>query len=200
MKQTAIHYVLGFLIAAVLSGCGGENNVLWKDVELLQQENSELSMQVQTLQAQNTQMARQVDSLSGLKKETRLQTLDTLESIHLNKRTGVYDLDEDGSVETLAVYVEPRDSAQDAVKAVGRLQVALWNLNAEADKARLAEWTLEPAQLHPLWGGNIFSSYYRLTFDVSEVVSTRPEELTVKVTFIDYLSGKVVTAQTVITP
>lgn len=200
MKQAAIQYALALLTAAILGGCGGNSHALWNDVDRLQQENTALSMKVQTLQAENTQMARQVNTLAGLEKETRLQTLDTLASIGIKKRTGLYDIDEDGTAETLAVYIEPRDSAQDKVKAVGRVHVELWNLNAPPEDARLGAWTLEPEQLHKLWGGNIFSSYYRLTFDISDMMSVQPEELTVKVTFTDYLSGKVFTDQTVIRP
>jgi len=200
MTHLKFQFALAFSVMLLLAGCGAESNVLWKDVEQLKQENTDLSLKVQSLQSENTQLTEQVSTLTGLKKETRLQALDTLETIHITKRSGLYDLNEDGTKETLAVYLEPRDTAQDTVKAAGTVHVELWNLNADPERARIADWTLEPQQLQTLWGGTIFASYYRLAFDISDILSTPPTELTVKVTFTDYLSGKVMGDQLVIAP
>ena len=41
---------------------------------------------------------------------------------------------------------------------------------------------------------------YRLTFDITDKVTSFDEPLTVKVTFTDYLSGKVFKKQKVINP
>ena len=157
-------------------------------------------MQVQSLQSENKQLTEQVDTLSGLDKNIRLQDLDTLDKIHLNKRTGLYDTNEDGTKETLIVYVEPLDTAQDLIKAIGTVNIELWNLNTDVAEAKLADWTLKPDKLRKLWGGNIFASYYRLSFEVADILSGQEKELTIKVSFTDWLSGKVFRDQITITP
>lgn len=199
MKKTLVQYVLTCFFAILLTGCGGKN-VLWDDFENLKKENTDLTMQVQALQQENTQLNEQADALSGLDKEARLQDLDTLDKIRIGKRTGLYDTDNNGTDETLIVYVEPLDMAQDYVKAIGTVKVELWDLNTDPDKAKLTEWTLKPAETQKLWGGNIFASYYRLPFVITDILSGQEKELTVKVTFTDSLSGKVLRDQRTIKP
>ena len=199
MKKPRVEYVMALFAAVLLAGCGGQNNTLWDDIEALKKENTDLSMQVQTLQQENDQLNEQVDTLSVLDKNTRLQNIDTLDKIRINKRTGLYDTDENGTKETLIVYVEPLDTAQDYVKAVGTVKVELWNLNSDIVDVKLADWTLEPTETQKFWGGNIFASYYRLPFEIADILSGQEKELTVKVTFTDFFSGRVCRNQTTIT-
>ena len=44
------------------------------------------------------------------------------------------------------------------------------------------------------------TSYFRLTFDVSELLGDNEKELTVKVTFTDYITGNILRKQKVIKP
>ncbi|MBC8378784.1 MAG: hypothetical protein H8E62_06385 [Planctomycetes bacterium] len=188
-----------FTLAVVLcGGCGNGANPLLTDIDNLKSENTELSLKVESLQQENTQLAGQVNTLSALDKDVRLDSLDTLDEIRIAKRTGLYDKDKDGTRETLVVYIEPLDTTQDFIKAVGTAQVELWDLDADPAAAKLAEWSLTPEQLHPLWGGNIFAGYYRLSFPIANIVTGQAKELTVKVTFTDMLSGKVLGDQTTI--
>ena len=200
MIKRIAEYVLTLFAVILLTGCGGDNHALWNDIEGLKKENTDLSMQVQSLQQENSQLAEQAGTLSGLDKNIRLQDLDTLDKIRLNKRTGLYDTDENGTKETLMVYIEPLDTAQDFIKAIGTVNVELWNLNTDAAEAKLANWTLKPTETQKLWGGNVFAGYYRLPFEVADILSGQEKELTVKVTFTDFLSGKVFRDQTTIAP
>lgn len=180
-------------LAVMLAGCGGGSDpVLWNDIDRLKAENTELSLQVQRLEEEKSRLSGQVATLSGLDETVRLRDLDTLEKIRLGKRTGFYDQDEDGSNDTLTVYIEPLDTSQDYVKAAGLVEVQLWNLNAAPDAAKLASWSLAPEDLKEHWGGHIFASYYRLTFPVVDILTGQETELTVRVQFTDLLSGKTV--------
>ena len=154
-------------------------------------------MQIQALESENTQLTEQVNTLSTLDAAARLEALDTLDKIRIGKRTGFYDKDDNSTNETLVVYLEPLDMAQDFVKAIGAVKIQLWDLDAAANEAKPAEWTLEPADLHPTWGGTIFAGYYRIKLPL-ENFSDQKKDYTVKVTFTDYLSGKVLTDQKVI--
>ena len=181
-----------FTLAVVLcGGCGNGASPLLTDIKNLKNENTEQSLKVQSLQQENTQLAGQINTLSGLDKDVRLDSLDTLDKIRIAKRTCVL-----GG--TLLVYIEPLDTAQDYIKAVGTAQVELWDLDADPAAAKLADWSLTPEQLHPLWGGNVFAGYYRLSFPIAGILTGQEKELTVKVTFTDMLSGKVLGDQTTI--
>jgi hypothetical protein len=62
----------------------------------------------------------------------------------------------------------------------------------------LGQWKVEPDELKKLWFETLVSIYYRLTFDAVDIVDNLKEPPTVKVTFTDYLTGKVFTEQKVI--
>ena len=196
MKRRIDIFIL-IALAALLIGCGGGTKHPWDTLEKCEQENIELSLRAQALEAENDQLTEQVDTLSKLKPATRLKTLDTLDKIRIGKRTGFYDKDDDSTNETLVVYLEPTDTAHDTIKAVGQAKIELWDLNAAAGQAKLTEWTLEPEDMHNAWAGNIFDAYYRIKLPL-EISPDQKKDYTVKVSFTDYLSGKILTDQKVI--
>jgi hypothetical protein len=186
------------MVVVLLTGCGGRSQQHpWGTLKECQDQNTDLSLQIQTLQTKNDQLTEQVATLSTLDSKTRLDALDTLEKIRIGKYTDFYDKDENGTKETLIVYLEPLDTVQDTIKAIGLAKIDLWDLNASEDKAKLAEWTIEADELHTSWGGTIFASYYRIKLPL-ETTPDKQKEYTLKVTFTDYLSGKVLTSQKVI--
>lgn len=196
MKRS-IETVMVVALAVLLAGCGDETQRPWGTLKKCKQANTELSMQMEKLQAENTQLTQQAATLASLDSKDRLAALDTLATIRLGKRTGFYDKDNNRIKETLVVYLEPVDTAQDYVKAVGSVRVELWDLNVPDDNA-VAAWSLEPADLHTTWGGTIFQSYYRIKLPL-EVPLNTGKEYTLKVTFTSYPVGTVLTAQKVMT-
>jgi len=189
-----------FIIILSLTGCGGKAQQRpWSSLKECQDQNTDLSQQIQTLQANNDQLTEQVAALSTLNGKTRLAALDTLEKIRIGSYTGFYDTDENGSKESLVVYLKPIDTAQDTVKAPGQAVIELWDLNAPENDAKLKEWTVDSDQLHTAWGGTIFHSYYRIPLPLNLIPHER-KEYTLKVTFTDYLSGKVLCDQTTLAP
>jgi len=197
MKRRIDIFIL-ITLAAMLTGCSSGPKRPWNTLEDCIQANTELSMQVKNLESENTQLTEQVNTLSALDAATRLEALDTLEKVRIGKRTGFYDKDDNSTNETLVVYLEPLDTEQDFVKAVGRVDIQLWDLSEEGSKAKQAEWTLEPAELHKTWGGTIFAGYYRIKLPL-EITPNQKKDHTVKITFTDYLTGKVLTDQKVLT-
>lgn len=197
MKRRIDSFIL-IALATMLAGCSSGKKRPWDTLEACIQANTELSMRVQSLESENTQLTEQVNTLSTLDAAARLEALDTLEKIRLGKRTDFYDKDDNGTNETLVVYLEPLDAAQDFIKAIGKVNIQLWDLSVEGSKAKQAEWTLEPAELHPTWGGTIFAAYYRIKLPL-EITPDQKKEYTLKISFTDYLTGKVLTDQKVVT-
>jgi len=200
MKQRIGIFILMAMAAILPAGCGGRaQQHPWGTLKECEDQNTDLSLQIQTLQTQNDQLTEQVATLSSLNGKTRLAALDTLEKIRIGKYTGFYDSDENGTKESLVVYLEPLDTAQDTVKAPGQATIELWNLNAPENNDKLKEWTIPPDQLYAAWGGTIFHSYYRIALPL-ETAPQPQTEYTLKVTFTDYLSGKILSDQKVIQP
>lgn len=199
MERILICICVG-LLTFTLTGCNEPQSRQWDQIKQLEQEKLELAMRADALTQENESLRQQVDTLTGLDKDTRLSQLDTLAAIKLGKRTGLYDKNSDRKKDSLLVYLETMDRQQDCIKAIGTAQIELWNLSNPAAQAKLSDWVLEPAELQKHWAGNVFSAYYRLPLDLDGAVTGAEKELTVKVTFTDLLSGKVLTAQQVIKP
>ena len=190
-----------FITASFVSLCGCQSETdqkLWGQIRDLDKEKTELKRIVASLQEENDAILKQNQKLADLGPEVRLEAFPQTEKIKLRGRTGLFDKDKDGTKETLAVYVQPFDSVGDTFKAVGAVEVELWDLNRPDGQAKLKRWEVDHKQLQQLWVGTMMTNYYRLKFDVGDILTGDQEELTVKIVFTDYISGRVFREQTVV--
>ena len=203
-------YAIRYMLYAVLAGCllviavgcesAGRKSLIEENAEL-ELETAQLKSRLEQSETKNEQLKKQIQTLSGLPAEVRLENLYELQRIKIGRYTNFYDKDKDGKKEKLIVYIQPIDREGDLIKAGGTVDVQLWDLNSpQANQALLGQWHVEPDELKKLWFVTIMTSNYRLIFDVAEEISEFKEPLTVKVTFTDYLSGKVFKEQKVIKP
>jgi hypothetical protein len=171
-------------------------------IEELTLEKEQLQEQIEQAKSENEQLKEQLQTLSGLPEDVRLENMYSLEKIKLGRLSGFFDKDKDkdGKRETLIVYVTPIDNDGDGIKATGSMNVQLWDLNKPGSEAMLGEWDVPPGELKKLWFKTLLAVNYRLTFDISDKVEKFDEPLTAKVSFTDYLSGKVFEDQKVIKP
>lgn len=170
-----------------------------EQIQVLRREKRQLQNQLEQSKSQNQQLEKQVQVISGLP-EDKFESLYELKKIRLTRYTNLYDKDKDGKKEKLIVYIQPIDTENDKIKAGGAVDVQLWDLSKESDKALLGQWHVGPDELKKLWFDTVIIVNYRLAFDVADIVESFDEPLTVKVTFTDYLSGKVFKEQKVIKP
>jgi len=186
---------------SLVAGCqrANERALLLEQIEQLTQEKTELQKQVEQSKSENEQLQEQVEVLSGLPDPVKLENLYQLQTIKIGRYTNLFDKDKDGKYEELIVYIQPIDEEGDKVKATGAVDVQLWDLNQTDGEALIGEWRVEPSDLKKLWFA-FLSINYRLTFDVADKIDAFDEPLTVKVTFTDYLTGRVFKEQKVIEP
>lgn len=201
LNSSMFHFVVCILIFFVV-GCqqGDESAALALRIEELTREKAQLREQIEQSKRENKQLNEQLQTLSGLPEGVRLENMYNIERIKLGRLSGFFDKDDDDKRETLIVYVTPYDREGDGVKATGEMNVQLWNLNNPEEEALLGEWNVPPGELKKIWFKTILAVNYRLTFDISDKVENFDEPLTAKVTFTDYLSGKVFKDQRVIKP
>jgi len=195
------HAILTCCLLVVAAGCeniGGSISPA-EQIRILREEKRQLTRQIEQSRDRNKQLEKQLEVLSGLPAE-KLENLYELRKIKITRYTGFYDKDNDGTKETLIVYIQPIDEENDIVKATGAVDVQLWDLNRNSDEALLGQWRVEPDELKKLWFATLITINYRLTFDVAGKIENTEEPLTVRVTFTDYLTGRVFTEQKVIKP
>jgi outer membrane murein-binding lipoprotein Lpp len=198
------HLLSSVFCLCVVAGCENANSIrtpLVEQIGNLTEQNKQLENQLEQTRAENKKLTKQMHVLSGLPEEVKGENLYRLEKIEIGKYTGFFDKDDDGTKEKLIVYIQPIDEEGDIIKATGAVDVQLWDLDSsEADQALLGQWHVEPGELKKLWFATLVTINYRLTFDIADKVKSFDEPLTVKVTFTDYLSGKVFKEQKVIKP
>lgn len=184
------------------AGCqnADKNPSLVKQIEQLTQEKTQLQSQVEQSKLENEQLRKRIQVLAVLPEGASLENLYRLEKIKIGRYTGFYDKDKDGKKEKLIVYIQPIDEEGDKIKATGAVNVQLWNLNKTDGEALLGEWDMEPNELKKLWFATLITINYRLVFDVPDTITSLKEPLTVKVTFTDYVGGRVFEEQIVIKP
>ena len=194
-------FITAVLVVSILCGCQEQSQQsLWDQIKQLGQEKVTLKQQNESLQNENEELEKQIETLSAIDPKVRAEAIASMEKIEIGNRSGLFDKDSDGIKEKLIVYVRPSDETGDTVKVPGSVEVKLWNLNNESGEAMLASWQLGPEDIKTLWASTLMTNYYRLTFDVGEILDGKGQELTVKVRFTDYISGKTLTAQKVIQP
>ncbi len=169
-------------------------------IETLKKDNSELRYQLEQTQKANQQLTRQIQILNNLDEEKKLKALPVVKEIEITRYTNFYDKDDDGKKETLIVYVQPIDSDGDIIKAAGSIEIQLWDLNTDSDNALLQTWNIEGAELKKHWVAGLLSNNYRFTFDTADMVHDTNVPMTVKVTFVDHLTGNVLQQQHLIKP
>ncbi len=193
--------VLSFLV--FIAGCDNAytESPLQERVETLTIQQKQLESQLEQSTAKNEQLTKQIHILSGLPEQLKGENLYNLQNVEIGKYTGFFDKDKDGTKEKLIVYIEPIDEQGDVIKAAADIEVELWDLSKTDGSALLAKWPpIKPDELKSLWFASMLKVNYRLTFDIADKVKSFDEPLTVKVTFTDYLSGKVFKKQKVINP
>ena len=199
--RTIIIILAGCLLA-LAAGCesgGTSRTAMASEIEKLSQEKAELNSQIEQLKSESGQLRKQIKVLSGLS-EDEIEDLYKLQRIKIGGYTNFYDKDKDGKKEMLIVYIQPVDQDGDVIKVAGAMQVQLWDLNSpDANEALIAEWDVPPNELRKLWYAALKTNY-RLSFDIADKIDSLEEPVTVKVSFTDYLTGKVFTEQTVIKP
>ena len=200
-----------YAVLALFVFTGGcENlNELKNRIVALTESKEQLHKQLKEVESENEQLKQQVQTLSGLKPEIRLENVYNLKRIQITRYTGFYENEENGQIRSgmpdgkkkkLIVYLQPIDQDGDIIKATGVVDVELWDLNKPAKEALLGRWNIGTDELRKCWFATVLIINYRLVFDAPPQVIAIKEPLVVKVTFADYLSGKVFTEQKIIEP
>ncbi len=192
--RTVIIFLVGCLLV-VVAGCQTPSA---EEIRVLKRDKKQLQNQLDKSESEIEQFKKQAQVLSGLKPQVRLENLYNLQKIKLTRYTGLYDKNKDGKKDQLIVYLQPIDQENDIVKASGAVDVELWDLNKKDGQALLGQWHVEPGELKKLWSATILIINYRLPFDLPDKIEGLKDPLTVKVTFTDYLTGKVFQEQKII--
>jgi len=189
-RGTAV--ILAMLLG--LAGCAS------KDRQSTQLEWQSQQLQQQLVKSQQTiaekqiiinQQNQQIATLSALGPE-RLKVLFTVEKIELGRYTGGTNLDDQPGDDGVRVYVIPQDQEGRTITAAGAIEVGVYDLGQE-DQPLLGSYSFEPAEAKKLWQAGALADHYNITCPWQKSPPSG-NEVTIRVKFTDYLTGKVLTA------
>ena len=187
----------GFVLLAVLTilaGCANKNEQLME----LQTRNRELRQQLrlseQTIDTQKDTIRRQTEQINNLSElgPERLQVLFKVERIKLGRYSGGTKLDDMPGDDGIRVYITPQDEAGRAVTAAGSINVGVFDL-AEKSQPLLMSYSFSPAEAKKHWHSGGLANHYSITCPWKDALPSG-DEVTVRVKFIDYLTGQTFTA------
>jgi outer membrane murein-binding lipoprotein Lpp len=171
--------------------------------------NIDLRKRLQELEAQVTQMERQRQAdratISALQaqRETiatlpqeRIDRLVTAHGLRLGRLTGGADLDpQQPGDDGLRIYAVPIDANGDVLKAAGSFVIQAFDLT-RGEGHLVGQWEFDPQQALRHWFGTGLLYTYVLPCPFEQRPQT--QELTVRVTYTDELTGRQFTEQRVV--
>jgi hypothetical protein len=161
--------------------------------ETIRQKDNQLVAQRTTIDELNQQLrvARSIN-------EDDLKKIYYPQEIVIDRLTGGADYDGQPGDDGITVYVRPIDQYGDVIKVAGDVLIQLFDLAAPPGQNLIGEYRVPVDKLGELWHGKLMTGHFTIKCPWA---GAPPEhnEITVRVTFVDYLTKRVVSAQTVAT-
>ncbi len=184
------------VLVASAAGCNGSG----KRAAELAEQLAQRDRQIDTLTAEKADLQRHgaakdahIRQLQALGPD-RLAKLFRVERISLGRYTGGYPIDQAPGDDGIRVYLLPRDAAGSTIKAAGDVTIQLFDLAEPRGANSLGEFRFSPEQINKHWRGGVLTYYFRFDCPWPAGPPKHPE-ITVRVTFLDTLTGKSFTAQ-----
>ena len=185
--------VLGLLC---LAGCLASNDACDVLAASLVAREADLDAAQRDLEALRETVDAQAQQIKTLQEldDTRLDRLFHVELIRLGRFTGGIDTDDQPGHDAVKVYLMPVDQYGSVIKTAGDVTIDLFDLAAGG--TRLGSFSFGPVDLSDHWRTGPLIRHFSFICPVGDA---RPSgsEVTVRVTFTEYLTGKTFTAQTV---
>ena len=118
------------------------------------------------------------------------------EQIEIAILSGGDDYDGKPGDDGVTVYLRPLDRYGDALKVAGDIRIELYDLQNPSGQKLIGEYYFPVDQVAKLWYGKLATYHYSLRCPWQDG-PPQHREITIRVTFVDYLTQRVLTAQTV---
>ncbi len=185
-----------------LAGCQDDRALviqLQRQADALTADNERCKQELADRDAQIAALRRRIENepyLQGIV----LDDLFLVDRITLESRTGGVDLDGQPGDDGVVVYIQPRDADRDMLKAAGQITVQLLDLTAPGAPRELATYVFNDREtLRKSWYGGLLTDHYTLKCAFPPLaLNTVPREVHVRVTFLDYLTGREFVASTTV--
>ncbi|MFQ5806210.1 MAG: hypothetical protein ACE5I3_07160 [Phycisphaerae bacterium] len=118
------------------------------------------------------------------------------ERVVIASLSGGDDYDGQPGDDGITVYLRPVDRDGDAIKVAGDIRIELYDLANPPNENLIGKYFVPVDQVHKLWYGKLATYHYTVRCPWQKG-PPRHDEITIRATFQDYLTQRVMTAQTV---
>lgn len=160
----------------------------------LRTRNQQQSQQLVAQQATITELHSQLRVARSIT-EDDLRRVFYPEEIVIDRLTGGANYDGQPGDDGVTVYLRPIDRDGDVVKVAGDIRIQLYDLAAPGGQL-LGEYFIPVDECGKYWHGKLLTGHYTIRCPWPAAPPANPE-VTVRVTFVDYLTKRVVSAQSV---
>lgn len=191
----AVRFVLAGLLLTASGGCESAREIqLRREVVSLQDQVQKAEHRLAAQEAAIGELKQQLRVARGLSEED-LQKLYYPERLTIDSQSGGADYDGQPGDDGVTVYLRPVDREGDAVKVPGDVTIQLYDLAAPPNRNLVGEYKVPVDQVGRLWHGKLLARHYTIKCPWP---STPPahSELTIRALFVDFLTKRVVSAQT----
>ncbi len=195
MKQLTFSLV-AFGLAAMVGGCivdKAEYEKLKIERQTALEEVKKLTERNEGLQAEVIVQRKTIESLQVLGKE-RMEKLFYVEQIKLGRYTGGLNLDGEEGDEGIKVYIEPIDQHGSVIKAAAKVKVQLYDLAKPQAENLIGEYEWDVDKVAKQWSSGLLTYHYSFVC-IWKADPPAHKDITVRVEFTDYLTGKSFGAQ-----
>ncbi len=198
-----IRYILLAITVSCLTACGPDYGMVARQrmdkIIKLEDQNAALQADLKnrdaTIADLKTQLADKTPRLATLP-EDRLNQIILAQRVELQHSTDASDFDTSGPQQGYRVYFRPMSDSAQPIAATGTLTIEAFDLALTAGTQRIGQWTFLPQQLK----GNWYSSFGLNHFAVNCPWNQPPahEKITFKITFVDAMTGRIMTDQALV--
>ncbi len=197
MHSTRTAKLLASLACMILaSGCQDESA---KRIELREQ-IIEAEGRIEKLKEENNALQATIDQQEELilqlrdLGDKRLENLFTVEKIELGRFTGPANLDDEPGQDGVRVRFTPIDRVGTPIKRAGTVEIRLFDLADQEAPLRIGGCTVDVEKIGEYWSGHFGTFHFSIPCRWDRPPSEK--DMTIRVAFTEYLTGRVFTAQT----
>ena len=166
---------------------------LTADLESARAETKVARQAVSDTRSELARKQKRIDTLVGLGPD-RLKKLYYTTGIKLGQYTGGADLNGQAGDDGIKVFLRPIDTNGDTIKAAGSVTVQLYDLAQPADKTLIGEYKWSVDEVAKAFSGGFLTYHFSFTCPWKSG-PPKHDGITVRVEFIDYLTGKTLSVQ-----
>lgn len=162
--------------------------------DTIRQKDRELVEQRSTI----AELNRQLETARGLS-QADMQKLVYPERLVIGSLSGGDDYDSQPGHDGITLYLQPTDKDGDALKVAGSIRVELYDLANPPDQNLLGVIDIPAEKTRELWYGKLMTYHYTVKCPWPGGRRPAHPDITVRATFVDFLTRRVMTAQATFT-